>query len=235
MKRSKLFVVVSLCLTILVCIFFSVYKAFSEEKLMNVNDNIPIQEDRGDEEVNEPDTTPSVIEEEDDDSFGSSNNEPVNDSNNQSENITNPEIPSNSSSFEEKPSTPVIEEKPSDSSSSVTEEPKNPVKIWTDVEIEEFARQTVTVFRLDFKSVAECEAKGNEWMNRGWRYDCIYVPIPETDIVATMLNVTSGEYYCDNAFTDNLSVNWKNYSSPISVIAYLRENGFPCTNLEDIY
>ena len=60
MKRSKLFVVVSLCLTILVCIFFSVYKAFSEEKLMNVNDNIPIQEDRGDEEVNEPDTTPSV-------------------------------------------------------------------------------------------------------------------------------------------------------------------------------
>lgn len=107
----------------------------------------------------------------------------------------------------------------------------------TDQEIEDFVNKTITGFIYDFSSISACQSEGNKWMEKGWRYDCIYMPIPNSDIIASMLIVSTGEYYCDNQFTANLEIDWRVYKNKpkISAISFLRDNGYECSNLVDIY
>lgn len=190
----------------------------SDDNIINSNENTQNESDNsGRQSVDTHENTNNNSSNSNNNSISNSNNDSNGSTNNSKSDTSQNDVPNTSSN----------------QSSSSTEDAQP--KKWTDTEIESYARNIIVDFQLDFKYIEECEAVGNKWMARGWRYDCTYVPIPDSKIVATMLTVTSGEYYCDNAYTKNLTINWRSYSSPISVISYLRDYGYPCTNLEDIY
>lgn len=152
-----------------------------------------------------------------------SNNNSTNNSNNSSSNN------SNSSNNNNNPSLPV-EETP------IEEEPNEPPveKTWTDSEIETYVKQFITDFRLDYKSLSECEKAGEEWQKYGWHYVCTTYPIPNTNIVATMLSIDTKNIKCDGERTGSHEYNPHN--PKIGNVAYLRSLGYKCENIYgDIY
>lgn len=107
-------------------------------------------------------------------------------------------------------------------------------KVYTDDEIEKIARNVISDFRLDFKDLKSCETEGESWSEYGWGYRCSYVPIPDTDIVASMLILFTGIITCDGVQTPNFEYYFKN--AKIGNVAYIRTQGYKCENIYgDVY
>ena len=71
-------------------------------------------------------------------------------------------------------------------------------------------------------------------MDYGFMYGCAYLPIPNTDIVASMLTIETKDVYCDGQWTGSHKYSHK--SEKIGNIAYLRKLGYACENIQgDIY
>lgn len=140
----------------------------------------------------------------------------ANNSSNNNNNNSEPNLPVEETPVEEKPSEPSVE------------------KTWTDSEIETYVKQFITDFRLDYKSLNECEKAGEEWQEYGWHYVCTTYPIPNTNIVATMLSIDTKNIKCDGERTGSHEYNPHN--PKIGNVAYLRSLGYKCENIYgDIY
>lgn len=104
-------------------------------------------------------------------------------------------------------------------------------KTLTKKEIEKYIQTSVPDFRYDFDSIKECEIEGNKWMEYGWVYNCVSAKVPNTDVVPTMLKISTGKLFCDGAFTKNEEYDYR--KPKMSNLEYLRSIGYPCTNIED--
>ncbi len=115
-----------------------------------------------------------------------------------------------------------------------TEEKESTTKEWTDEEITAYVRQTITDFRLDYKSTEDCMKAGYDWANNyGYQFACTHLQIPDTNIVANMLTLETGSIFCDGEWTGSHEYNSR---EKIGNIAYLRSLGYKCENIKgDVY
>ena len=106
----------------------------------------------------------------------------------------------------------------------------NKSKEWSDSEITSYVRKVITDFRLDFKTLKACENEGEQWKNElGWGYRCVHLPIPDSNIDASMLILFTKDIFCDGNWTGSHDYNYKN--GKIGNVAYLRKLGFQCDNI----
>lgn len=111
-------------------------------------------------------------------------------------------------------------------------EKKEEVKLSTKQEIEDYIRKNMlSDFRYDFNSSSECESEGKKWLEYGWIYNCTFAPVPNINVVPTMLELSTGKLFCDGKYTKSEKYDYK--KAKITPLEYLRTIGYPCENIKD--